>query len=83
MVSLAFSRSKNIAVRCSFLMKASLMFDFRCIRWSIVPLLLRNPHCKLDISLFDSKYHVNLLFIILSIVLHKQLVKEIGLVLWI
>ena len=55
------------------------MFDSRPIRWSIVPLLLQNPHCELDISLFDSKYKVNLLFIIISIVLHKQLVKEIGL----
>ena len=52
------------------------MFDSRRIRWSIVPLLLPNPHCKMDVRLFDSKYQVNLFFNILSIVLPKQLVKE-------
>ena len=33
------------------------MFDSRRIRWSIVSLLLRNLHCKLDIRLFNSKYN--------------------------
>ena len=47
--------------------------------WSAVLRFFRKPRCSEASKPLDSKTHINCLFTILSIVLHKQLVKAMGL----
>ena len=78
-VSYAFSRSKNIATQCSFLINASRIKDSNRTKWSLIPYFIRKPACFPEITLFDSRNQTSLSLIILSIVLHIQLVNAIGL----
>ena len=62
-----------------FLIKASRMKVSNLTKLSVVLRSDLKPDWNRDIWLLDSKNQVSLLFIILSSVLHRQLVKAIGL----
>ena len=78
-----FSRSKKMAKACSFFFfwqkhyecKYRIELDDR----QCYGFFSRKPHCSEANKPLDSKTHINRLFPILSIVLHKQLVKAMGL----
>jgi len=71
--SYAFSRSK-----CCRWIKASLIKDSKCTRWSVVLHCLQKLHWRGVMSLFLSKNQTSLLLTIRSITLHKQLVSAMG-----
>ena len=64
---------------CSFLTKAFLINVSKRTRWSNVLRLFLKPHCFSERRPCDSRDHMRRALIILSIVLHKQLVNAIGL----
>ena len=70
-----FLKSKNIAIKCSFLMKAFLLGDSSWISWSVVLSFFLKPDGKFVFMFLVSKNQVSLLLMILSRVLHKQLVR--------
>ena len=78
-VSQAFSRSKKMVKTCYFLRKAFLMNVSKRTRWSNVLWFFLKPHCFSERRPHDSRDHMRWALIILSIVLHKQLVNAIGL----
>ena len=59
------------------LRKASLINDSSRTRWSTVLFRLRKPHLISVNILLCSRYHISRSFMILSNVLHTQLVNDI------
>ena len=72
--SYAFSKTKKTVTTCWLLIKASLINVSNPAKWSSVLRWRRKPHWILVIKLLDSRNQVSLALIILSIVLHTQLV---------
>ena len=64
---------------CSFLPKAFLINVSKRTRWSNVLWFFLKPHCFSERRPCDSRNHMKRALIILSIILHKQLVNAIGL----
>ena len=64
---------------CSFLTKAFLINVSKRTRWSNVLWFFLKPHCFSERRPCGTRDHVRRVLIILSIILHKQLVNAIGL----
>ena len=77
-VSYTFWKSKKIDTSCSFLAKAFQIKVSKRTRWSKVFLPWRNSHCTLNTSPLDSRNHTRRALVILSMVLHMQLVRAIA-----
>lgn len=71
-----FLGKNNTVEICSFFIKASLIKTSKRTKWSMVLFCFRKSHWKFAIILLISRNLVNLLFIILSNVLPKQLVND-------
>ena len=78
-VSYAFSMSKHTLIRCSLFRNASRMLVSMFIKMSVVDRYCLKPYWLSVSILLDSRCHLNRLLTIFSRILHRQLVRAIGL----
>ena len=78
-VSYAFSRSKKRPTACCLWAKASRTYLSRLTKWSVVHLCFLKQHWLLLRIPFFSRYQIKRWLIILSKILHRQLVSAMGL----
>ena len=74
-----FSMSQHTLMRCSLYRNASLMLVSMFIKTSVVDRYCLKSYWLCASILLDSRYHINRLLMLFSTILHKQLVRAIGL----
>ena len=78
-VSYAFSMSRHTLMRCSLFRNASRMLVSMFINISVVDRYCLKPYWLGVSILLDSRCHLSRLLMIFSRILHRQLIKVIGL----